>query len=177
MSRKRSLAVWVPVALLAGLTAGGMVGYRIGHVTGRLAEKSSLLTQEPPPGSIGKQAVQAFQLNPPPDPGSSSHAANAMANLLDSFIASQFEVDPIANIPLERREDAKAVYIDVLSEGIQKNDLKISVAEGTVTITGSIDRGGFSARFEKSFPVPEGADASRVQIRPEGDRVVIEFPK
>ena len=158
----------VLIALSAGLAAGLLIGGTLGYLSGRL-------TRRPPPGSIANQAIQVFRSGPSGEAGDA--AQNAMANLLDSFIASQFEDSPIANIPLEGREDDKAVYIDILAADIQKDDLKVSVAEGTVTITGKIDRGGFSSRFERSFPVPEGADASRVNIRSEGDRVVIEFPK
>lgn len=105
---------------------------------------------------------------------------NEVRKLFESFFEEQFTVPPVQGLggeSISRREDERAIYYDLPIEGLKKENLKLTIEEGQIQISGRVEGPGSIQEFQKSFPVPEGVDADRVSIRQEQDRVVIEFPR
>jgi HSP20 family molecular chaperone IbpA len=100
--------------------------------------------------------------------------------LMDSFMEDQFTVPPIRGTGVDgisKREDDGHVYYDVPIEGLKKEDVDVQVGDGQISVAGRIEKENFFSSFHRSFPIPDGVDAERVQIKPLNDKLVIEFPK
>jgi HSP20 family molecular chaperone IbpA len=92
----------------------------------------------------------------------------------------QFDVPPLRGLGddgMRRREDAGHLYYDVPIEGLKKEDLKIKVGEGMISISGKYERENFISRFDRSFAIPDGVDPASARIEVHEDRLVLEFRK
>jgi len=123
-------------------------------------------------------------LTPPPAAGigglPSESEINEVRKLFENFFEEQFTVPPLQGLggeSIQRREDDRAIYYDLPIDGLKKDNLKLTIEDGQIQISGRVEGLGSVQEFHKSFPVPEGVDAERVSIRQEQDRVVIEFPR
>jgi HSP20 family molecular chaperone IbpA len=123
-------------------------------------------------------------LTPPPATAlgglPSESEINEVRKLFENFFEEQFTVPPVQGLGTEsitRREDERAIYYDLPIEGLKKDNLKLTIEDGQIQISGRVEGPGSVQEFHKSFPVPDGVDAERVSIRQEQDRVVIEFPR
>ncbi len=91
-------------------------------------------------------------------------------------------------IQMTTREDDKAVFYEIQVKDLAKEKVNIRVENETVTISGNIESTGssdeegatrmyFKSSFQRTFPVPEGTDASKARMRQEKDKIIVEFPK
>lgn len=105
------------------------------------------------------------------------------AGVFDSWFQGRFGGGNIGDI--KRREDKDFGYYDVAIEGLDKRDFNFKIADGQISISGRLkkmsDENGsgtyFSSSFHRSFPVPAGVDAKKVQIEQDQNRVTLKFPK
>lgn len=86
-------------------------------------------------------------------------------------------------------EDENYVYYHVDLKGLDKDSVKIDVHDGQVFLSGSkseaqtqeekgtVSKSEFFQSFERSFPVPQGVDSSKVNFETTKNEVVIKFPK
>ncbi len=86
-------------------------------------------------------------------------------------------------------EDDEYIYYRIELEGIDKNNFKIDVTDGQLNISGVIDKlsedssnGSFSKSrlrksFNRSFPVPSGVDADKVEFETKENELIVKFPK
>jgi HSP20 family molecular chaperone IbpA len=86
-------------------------------------------------------------------------------------------------------EDSKFVTYKVDLSGIDPETLKTDISGGQVTISASgskmqaqeeegvSQKTNFQQSFHRSFPVPEGVDPNRVEIKQSGNELIIKFPK
>lgn len=90
------------------------------------------------------------------------------------------------NFEVSNREDEKFKYVEIKAEGIDKNNLNISVKEGQISLQGQIKKeekegdqvvSSFTSSFMQSFPAPEGVDSANPQFDFKGDVIVIKFKK
>lgn len=92
-------------------------------------------------------------------------------------------------VQIKESEDGRFKYIKVLAEGLDKEAMKVNVADGMISISGRIIKenedqstngftsSSYSSTFSKSFSVPFGVDANKVEIENDEDGVVLKFPK
>lgn len=86
---------------------------------------------------------------------------------------------------VQKREDSKFVYYDIHIEGLDKDKLKFNVEDGQINISGQTEKKSeenqsqtyFSSSFRRSFPVPHGVDASKMQLDQTKDVLTLKFPK
>jgi HSP20 family molecular chaperone IbpA len=99
----------------------------------------------------------------------------------DSWYQKKFGGGDVAEI--SQREDDKFVYYDISVKGLNKEDLKVKVANGQINISGKTEKknegtGTFmSSMFQRSFPVPPNVDPNKVQMENEKDKLTVKFPK
>ncbi len=87
-------------------------------------------------------------------------------------------------------EDENFIYYDIGINKLARNTVDVKVANGMIEITGkvvtaaedTIDKGdhnisAFHASFERSFPVPQGVDATKYAVDAKEDKIEISFPK
>lgn len=91
--------------------------------------------------------------------------------------------------PVDFYEDEKNVYVEVELPGLSKDDVKVSVHEGLLTIEGvrKTERGGEGANylrfegkfgtFSRSFDLPEEVNADKASAMFENGVLRVEFPK
>ncbi|MEE9187159.1 MAG: Hsp20/alpha crystallin family protein [Bacteroidota bacterium] len=91
--------------------------------------------------------------------------------------------------PVDFYEDEKNVYVEVELPGLSKEDVKVSVHEGLLTIEGvrKTERGGEGANylqfegkfgtFSRSFDLPEEVNADNASARFENGVLRVEFPR
>jgi len=100
--------------------------------------------------------------------------------ILDDLFEEQLEVPPLRGVGddgMTRREDAGHIYYDVQIEGLKREDLKIRVGEGMISISGKYERENFISRFDRSFSIPEGVDPASARITPHADKLVLQFTR
>lgn len=92
---------------------------------------------------------------------------------------------------IKQTEDSKNVYYRISLKGLDKNSLRVDVVNGQLNIFGeknevqaqedpdrnAVSKSEFHQSFQRSFPVPENVDETKVKIKTEGDEVVVQFPK
>ncbi len=83
----------------------------------------------------------------------------------------------VARAAVRQREDADFIYYEIEAQGLDRENVKIRVENDTMSVSGRTKRGSLTASFQQQFPVPPGADASRVQMEQVGDLLVVKFPK
>lgn len=90
---------------------------------------------------------------------------------------------------IDQDEDDKFVYYKVDIQDVDRDTIKTDVSGGQVTISGS--RSEIQAEeaegtdvkaesyqsFHRSFPVPSGVNADKVEFETKGNELVIKFPK
>lgn len=86
---------------------------------------------------------------------------------------------------IESREDDKNYYFEIKGEKGKLKDIQVQVEQGMLHIqgkfesksTGSVFQSNVVSSFERSFPVPEGADEKGMQMDQLEDKIVIRIPK
>ncbi len=91
------------------------------------------------------------------------------------------------DVKIEAREDDKFKYVDILAEGVSKDDLKINIKDEMIMISGQIKKeeksddgqvlSSFSSSFMRSIPVPENVDSLNPDFDLSGKKIVIKFKK
>ncbi len=89
------------------------------------------------------------------------------------------------NIHVQQREDQNYVYYELALNGIESKNLNIQVENGQVSVAAKIDKdsddGGqhitYHSSFNRSFPAPPNADAQKVEILHEANKMILKFPK
>ncbi|MCB9091190.1 MAG: Hsp20/alpha crystallin family protein [Halobacteriovoraceae bacterium] len=86
-------------------------------------------------------------------------------------------------------EDDKFVYYRIQLDGVDQNNLKIDVSNGQLNISGvinkesekssqgSLSKSRVSQSFKRSFPVPLGVDADKVEFETKENEIIVKFPK
>jgi HSP20 family molecular chaperone IbpA len=89
-----------------------------------------------------------------------------------------FDVE-VGGEEITAKEDDKSVSFEL--KGVEGSTLNTSVRNGYLTITGETKKEAagmvMSSQFERSFPLPAGVDASKMETISEKDKVVLRFPK
>tara|TARA_R110002072_G_scaffold534_6_gene3952 strand:+ start:129808 stop:130389 length:582 start_codon:yes stop_codon:yes gene_type:complete len=105
------------------------------------------------------------------------------------FAGSAFDAlnDDFGNDPVQiyEKEDNNYKYIELVSDGLDKENLDINIENGMVTIKGEIkksDQRGNSqtqyySTFQKSFNVPRGVVEEEVSFDSRDNKVIVKFPK
>lgn len=83
------------------------------------------------------------------------------------------------------RADKDFIYYEIEIEGAEGNRIDTKVEKGMISVSGEIKRklgaagqsGSYTSRFERSFPVPEDADADRMETITEPGLLVLKFPR
>jgi hypothetical protein len=135
---------------------------------------------------IGAAAAISFlkidSLTAPPDPAQPSRiAAHYLADPFAGVGIEDLERES-AMVDLNEREDDKYVYLDLKVEDPKATSLKTSVEDGYLSITGEIEKNQgddvyYKSSFSRTFPLPSGVDAAKMQMEPDGDKIVFKFPK
>lgn len=110
--------------------------------------------------------------------------------LFDDWVAGmdpfQGHINPQHEIArINEREDDHFIYFEIPIKNLKKEKLKVNIANGMVQVTGQIEKkkqgkhasSYYSSSFHRSFPVPAGVDADKVQMSQEKDQLVVKFPK
>lgn len=88
-------------------------------------------------------------------------------------------------VQIYEKEDNNYKYIELVSDGLDKENLNINIENGMVTIKGEIkksDQRGNSqtqyySTFQKSFNVPIGVVEEEVSFDSRDNKVIVKFPK
>ena len=91
-------------------------------------------------------------------------------------------------ISVEKREDNKFKYVDILGDGIKRIsqyryqrwvDSNLRQVKKTVEedIQGRKSRSEFISSFQRVMPIPEGVDQDNPQFESSDDKITIKFPK
>lgn len=83
------------------------------------------------------------------------------------------------------REDDKYYYYEIKGEKGKLKDIQIQVESGMIHIAGkfesksqgSVFNSNIVSSFERSFPVPDGADEKGMQLDQTEDKITISIPK
>lgn len=82
---------------------------------------------------------------------------------------------------VHQREDQDFVYFDIDLKGQTPKNFNVEVRDGQITIQGELEsesaEGHFSSRFERSFPTPDGVDASGFRLDPTDGKMTLILPK
>lgn len=86
---------------------------------------------------------------------------------------------------IEHREDDKFKYIDIIADGIDNQNLNVSIDDGMISLSGTIkkevERNGSTFKrvssFSRSFNVPEGVDEDKAEFETSDEKFTIKFPK
>ena len=94
-----------------------------------------------------------------------------------------------SNVEINHLEDDEYKYVEIRGEGLDKNNTKIEVESGMISISGettqkneSQNQGSFSSssfvsKFQQSFNVPEGVSEEDVKIDYNKNKITLKFPK
>ena len=78
-------------------------------------------------------------------------------------------------------EDGSNYYYIINPEGMQVKDFKSDISHGVLTLTAQFvksDQGmSMSSQMHQSFPLPEDAEAEKMDIENKDDKIVIRIPK
>jgi HSP20 family molecular chaperone IbpA len=129
---------------------------------------------EDPFSQMRKMREQMMKQFNPPEKGAAP---------FDSWYQKKFGGGDVADI--SQREDDKFVYYDISVKGLNKEDLKVKVANGQINISGKTETKNengntgtyMSSMFQRSFPVPPNVDSNKVQMENEKDKLTVKFPK
>lgn len=115
---------------------------------------------------------------------------SSWSNPFDSWFSEKFggTVNDIS-----KREDDDFVYYDIKVENLNSTSIQTKIENGYITITGITEtksdtsdeknKNGSSAQsvyksaFERTFPLPEKVDASKMQMTAEKNKIVLRFQK
>lgn len=114
--------------------------------------------------------------------------SNTTKNPFDFWYSNKFGGGSIEDI--SKREDDNFVYYDIKVENLNLTSINTKVENGNISITGSVekkedsgDKDGSSSRvyfrstFARSFPLPEGVDANKMETNADKDKITLKFPK
>lgn len=158
--------------------------------------------------SVGKKPVELKEITPRVSkkqklaPRNPHDIFDQMSKRMDRmFSNSFFGHDPFGSfgtnfgsgfqndMQIQEHEDADFKYIEIESDGFDKDSLQVNIEDGMVSISGEIKKtnqnngqnswgsSSFISKFHKSFNVPFGVDESKVQIETSNNKLVIKFPK
>ncbi len=86
-----------------------------------------------------------------------------------------------AQLNISTREDENFIYMDIDLTSFDKDSLSAKVENDTLVIEGiqksEDSNSSTSSHFYQSFPVPEGTDASKVDMFYEDHKLILKFPK
>jgi HSP20 family protein len=112
--------------------------------------------------------------------------------MLKSFGAQGFggsSFFKISDIDVEESEDKEFKYLNLDIKNVAKDGLKVDIKNGMVSISGKIveknetkDKNGQSfsqsiSQFSRSFPIPDGVDATKVDTVEKEGKLILKFPK
>lgn len=116
--------------------------------------------------------------------------------LFDDNFFSGFDVlDTMGsmNEEISQREDDHFVYFDIKVKDLGSTSLNTKIEDGYVTITGTTEKKStsgsnddpegassqsfFKSSFNRSFPLPENINQGEMEMIPQGDKIVLKFPK
>ncbi|EQC47638.1 Hsp20 family protein [Bacteriovorax sp. Seq25_V] len=118
-----------------------------------------------------------------------------MQNRMNSFFSSSlsdigsFESMVSDDIKVEEFEDDKFKYVNIITDGIDKDSLKMDIANGMISISGQISKtnnsqspnstaiSSFTSSFARSFTIPDGVAEDKVVVDTDDDKIIIKFPK
>lgn len=86
---------------------------------------------------------------------------------------------------IRSREDDQFYYYDITAKGIDQGKLNVRANRGQIEISGQIEtKEGdaqsqhiFSSTFERSFPIPQNADAGNLKVENENGIITLKIPK
>lgn len=109
------------------------------------------------------------------------------ASPFDSWFGDRFGGGSVSDI--KQREDDKHVYYEIQLNGVEGESVRTRVEDGRLTITGEVrkeegkagedgsTRSFYSSSFVRSFPLPEGVDAEKMEMTTEKNKIVVKLPK
>lgn len=111
-----------------------------------------------------------------------------MRNPFDSWFSDKFGGGSVEDI--SKREDDKYIYYDIKIENLNLTSINTKVENGHISITGTLEKKNdskdkdnfsshsyFKSTFSRTFPLPDGVDAGKMETVPEKDKIVLKFPK
>ncbi|EQC47986.1 Hsp20/alpha crystallin family protein [Bacteriovorax sp. Seq25_V] len=91
------------------------------------------------------------------------------------------------DVEIEAREDDKFKYVDIIAEGVNKDDLKINIKDEMIMVSGQIKKeeknesgeiiSSFTSSFMRSVPVPENVDSLNPDFDLSGKKIIIKFKR
>ncbi len=111
---------------------------------------------------------------------------NSFDNLFDSWYGDKFGG---SMGEIKSHEDKNSVYYELDIDNINKESLNIKVENNIVKISGKTEiltqkedgktksKSIQSGQFQRSYPVPDNVDASKVIIESKDNKVILKFPK
>lgn len=109
----------------------------------------------------------------------------AKGNPFDFWFTDKFGGGTINDI--SKREDDDFVYYDIKVDDVSGTSINTKIENGYITITGTLEKKNgaddgsgqsvFKSTFNRTFPLPEHVDQSKMQMTPEKDKIVLKFPK
>ena len=110
----------------------------------------------------------------------------------DGFLSQSLSANSFSstnNIEINHLEDDHFKYVEITGEGLDKNNTKIEVESGMISISaetaqknesqnqGNFSSSSFVSKFQQSFNVPEGVSEEDVKIDYSENKVTLKFPK
>lgn len=89
-----------------------------------------------------------------------------------------------SGIKISHKEDDQYKIIEIEVDGLDKESLKIDIAEGMITLSGRVEKeysnqsnykSYSSSSFSRSFNVPAGVDERSAKIETENDKIIVKF--
>jgi HSP20 family molecular chaperone IbpA len=147
----------------------GLSGFALGLATMFVAQKTFLQKPAPQPVRFGNDPFAGAFLDP------FQQVRQMQQQMQEQMMNLQSGAE--AGLSFQRREDAKFVYYEIPVKNLNKEKLKVRVADGQIDISGQTEDAYSSSRFRQSFPVPAEVDAQKVQMENTADKLIIKFPK
>lgn len=110
-------------------------------------------------------------------------------NFFKSGFIGQIPSSMSDGLEIEHSEDDRYKYIEIKTEGLDKDAIKVDISDGMVSIRGEIRKksdknSGKSffqsqsiSSFSKSFSIPRGVNENDVEIDSKDQNIIIKFPK
>jgi HSP20 family protein len=114
---------------------------------------------------------------------------DGIKNLLDEFTGLQIDNTSVFNPKFDISEDKNKLYFEVEVPGISKNEIKISMQDNVLTVSGEKKRSEevkeknyFNTErtygsFKRSFTLPSDIDVEKTEAKFENGVLLIAIPK
>ena len=111
---------------------------------------------------------------------------NFEKNPFDFWYSQQLNGGSIEDIA--KRQDDNFVYYEIKVGDFNLTSLNTKVEQGQIRVTGSVEKRDepgesgniqsyFKSSFARTFPLPEGVDANKMETISEKDKIILKFPK